>query len=109
MLNLSISMERKFLLCEPYGGIGNVLAALGSCFLVALASSRAMLVSWDNIGSRRPWSPPYDAPLGEFILSPVGMDWSFEEAVRRLPELRDVDPRRDVHLSGALLARSIPP
>jgi hypothetical protein len=34
-----------------------------------------------------------------FILSPVGIDWSFEAAVRHLPDLRDVDTRSDVHLN----------
>ena len=100
MMNETTRFERKFLLCEPYGGIGNVLAALASCFLVAVASGRAMLVSWDSIGAHRSWSPPYEVPLSDFLLSPVGLDWSFETALRKLPELQTVDPRADVHLSG---------
>ena len=100
MLNKTNDVELSFLVCEPYGGIGNVLAALASCFLVALASGRALLVSWDGVGPHRPWSPPYEAPLGDFLLPPTGLDWSFDSALRKFPELREADPRRDVHLSG---------
>jgi hypothetical protein len=107
LLNETNSVERKFLVCEPYGGIGNVLAALASCFLVALASGRAFLVSWDAVGTRRSWSPPYEVPLSEFLLPPAGLDWSFDAALRRLPELQTVDPRKDVQLSGWPRTRSL--
>jgi hypothetical protein len=108
MLNESYKFDRKFLVCEPYGGLGNVLAALASCFLVALASGRALLVAWEGVGFKRTWSPPYEAPLGEFLLPPTGLDWSLEMALQRLPELQKVDSRLDIHLSGSLSAPLCP-
>ena len=89
------SSAARWLLCEPYGGIGNMIAALLSCFLVSLASQRArcgLLVSWEGLGTKRPWSPPYEAPLGEFLLPPF--EWSLPAAALKNQALRDIDPYR---------------
>lgn len=110
--------ERRWLLCEPYGGIGNMLATLVSCYgclpchslcpmplsfhaplqplkmqltvfpraaAASVASSRGMIVNWENIGTERPWSPPYEATMDSIIDAPPSLNWHLGNAARSNP------------------------
>ena len=62
----------RFLVCKPMGGIGNYIAGLLSCFAVALATDRALLIA------PPPLTPPekttrYDTPVGALFAFPVDL------------------------------------
>jgi len=53
----------KFLLCQPTSGFGNQFNAIMSCFALALATDRAMLLDWEAVlafnGKWHPNGPQY--------------------------------------------------
>ena len=59
-----------------------------------------MLVNWDNHGTERSWSPPYEKGLDSILDSPPSLEWHLGLAARSNPDLIDgIDPLKDVYLA----------